>query len=103
MELFGSVGPVTDMVMPIDRATGRPRGFAFVEYGSEDDAARAIEELNGRELAGRKLKVDEARERPPRIRMPRDTGGGPPPFDFDGRPVKRKGSRRGIRARKRGF
>jgi RNA recognition motif-containing protein len=101
MELFGSVGPVIDIVMPVDRATGRPRGFAFVEYESEDDAEKAIETLDGREHAGRTLKIREARDRPPR--MPRDMGGGPPPFDPDGRPFKRKGSRRGIRARKRGF
>jgi RNA recognition motif-containing protein len=100
LELFGSVGPVTDVVMPIDKVSGRPRGFAFVEFELEEDAAKAMETLNGKELAGRQLKIDEARERPPR--MPRDMGG-PPPFDPGGRPFKRKGSRRGIRGRKRGF
>lgn len=53
-----------------DRDTGRPRGFAFVEMGSEADASAAIQALDGQELDGRTLKVNEARERPPR------TGGG---------------------------
>jgi RNA recognition motif-containing protein len=98
------VGPVSNVSLPIDRATGRKRGFAFVEYESEEDAAKAVETLNGRDLAGRTLRVDEARERtfrPP----PFDGGGGgfQAPFDPGGRPAKRKGSRRGIRGRKRGF
>lgn len=104
VELFSAVGPVTDVNMPVDRATGRKRGFAFVEFEAEEDAAKAIEALNGKDLAGRPLRVDEAKERsfrPP----PRDGGGGgfQPPFDPSGRPFKRKGSRRGIRGRKRGF
>ena len=55
-----------------DRETGRPRGFAFVEMGSEDDASAAISALDGQELLGRPLRVSEARERPPR----REGGGG---------------------------
>jgi RNA recognition motif-containing protein len=100
---FGAAGQVVDVVMPMDRASGRPRGFAFVEYQTEEDAARAIELLNGKEIAGRKIRVDEAKERAPR--PPRDFGGGggPPPFDPGGRPFKAKGSRRNIRKRKRGF
>jgi RNA recognition motif-containing protein len=94
------VGPVKDIVLPVDRATGRPRGFAFVEFESEEDAAKAIETLNGKELGGRSIKVDEAKERVPRI--PRDFGG-PPPGDRGGRSLKRKGSRRNIRRQKRGF
>lgn len=85
------------MILPLDRTTGRPRGFAFVEFESEEEAARAIETLDGKELTGRQLKVSEARERVPRL----PSMGGPPPFDPRRRPFKSKGSRRGIRARKR--
>jgi RNA recognition motif-containing protein len=46
-----------------DRETGRPRGFAFVEMGSEQEAKEAIEQLNARELGGRALTVNEAQER----------------------------------------
>ncbi|MCA8968584.1 MAG: RNA-binding protein [Planctomycetes bacterium] len=53
-----------------DRETGRPRGFAFVEMGNESDAQAAIEALDGTELDGRVLRVNEAQERKPR------TGGG---------------------------
>jgi RNA recognition motif-containing protein len=102
IELFGTVGPVTDVIMPLDKVTGRRRGFAFVEYEMEEDASRAIEALNGRDLAGRALKVDEAREQRS-YRAPRGGGSFTPPFDPGGRPFKRKGSRRGIRGRKRGF
>ncbi len=49
-----------------DRETGRPRGFAFVEMGSEAEAAAAIQALNGREVARRVLTVSEAHPRPPR-------------------------------------
>ena len=49
-----------------DRDTGRPRGFAFVEMASEADARSAIEALDGTELDGRTLRVNEAQERQPR-------------------------------------
>ena len=49
-----------------DRDTGRPRGFAFVEMETEDDARAAIEALDGAELDGRTLRVNEAQERQPR-------------------------------------
>ncbi len=54
---------VTEVKMVTDRETGRPRGFAFVEMGSQEDANAAIRELNGTELGGRALTVNEARER----------------------------------------
>jgi RNA recognition motif-containing protein len=47
----------------MDRETGRSRGFAFVEMGSEDEAKAAIDELNGTSIDGRELRVNEARER----------------------------------------
>ena len=106
LEAFGAVGPVQHVVMPLDKMTGRMRGFAFVEYESDEHAAKAIETLNGTELAGRPLRVNEAQAKPQRSFSPNRGGGGndgwAPPFD-GGRPLKSKGSRRGIRRRKRGF
>lgn len=100
------------MVLPTDRETGRPRGFAFVEFASEAEAAEAIRRFNQVELGGRKLTINAADARPrrgdgpPAFRSagpPRDAspfGGGPPPFERRGG-FKRKGSRRGLRGRKR--
>jgi RNA recognition motif-containing protein len=68
--LFGEVGQIRDVFLPIDRESGRPRGFAFVEFASDEDAAKAIERFNGYELGGRRLRVNAAEERP------RGTGGG---------------------------
>lgn len=89
--------------MPVDRMSGRPRGFAFVEFENDEDAEKAIETLNGRDLAGRELRVDEARERAPRLPREPSGGGFDPGGGGGGRPFKAKGSRRGIRGRKRGF
>jgi RNA recognition motif-containing protein len=55
-----------DAKVPTDRETGRPRGFAFVEFESDEAAQRCIEQLNGRDLKGRALRVNEAENRPPR-------------------------------------
>jgi RNA recognition motif-containing protein len=63
---------VSDVKIITDRETGRPRGFAFVEMGSQDDARAAITALNGREIGGRALTVNEAKEQAPR----RGGGGG---------------------------
>ena len=54
---------VEEVKLITDRDTGRPRGFGFVEMGSGDDADSAIRELDGYEMEGRQLKVNEARER----------------------------------------
>jgi cold-inducible RNA-binding protein len=54
---------VVEVKLITDRDTGRPRGFGFVEMGNGEDAEAAIRELNGYELSGRALVVDEARER----------------------------------------
>jgi cold-inducible RNA-binding protein len=62
-EAFATAGSVTDVKVVMDRDTGRPRGFAFVEMGTDAEAQSAISELNGRELGGRSLKVNEAQER----------------------------------------
>jgi RNA recognition motif-containing protein len=53
---------VTEVKIITDRETGRPRGFAFVEMGSQGDATAAISALNGTEMGGRALTVNEARE-----------------------------------------
>jgi cold-inducible RNA-binding protein len=53
---------VTDVYMPRDRETGNPRGFAFVELESAEDAQAAIQELDGQDLEGRALRINEARE-----------------------------------------
>ena len=57
---------VVEVKVVLDRDTGRPRGFAFVELGSEADATSAIEQLSGRAIQGRPINVSEARERAPR-------------------------------------
>jgi RNA recognition motif-containing protein len=57
---------VSEVKIITDRDTGRPRGFAFVEMGSQADAEAAVSTLNGREFGGRALTVNEAREQGPR-------------------------------------
>lgn len=125
--VFAEIGRPRDVFLPTERETGRPRGFAFVEFETEDEANRAIEKFNGFELGGRPLRVNLAEDRP-------RTSGGGGRFagggfggggysggggfegggggyeggggfggrggDFGGKP---KGSRRNIRAKKRGL
>jgi RNA recognition motif-containing protein len=62
-EAFGQVGTVADVKIVMDRETGRPRGFGFVEMSSDQEAQEAIQQLNGRELDGRAINVNEAQER----------------------------------------
>ena len=61
--LFEQHGAVESVNVIMDRETGRPRGFAFVEMSDPSSAAAAIQVLNGRELDGRSLRVNEAQER----------------------------------------
>ncbi|OGE09714.1 RNA-binding protein [Candidatus Curtissbacteria bacterium RIFCSPLOWO2_01_FULL_42_26] len=63
---FSKAGKVADANVVSDKATGRSRGFGFVEMGSEEDAKKAVEELNGSEFDGRKIFVSEARPQAPR-------------------------------------
>ena len=65
---IGQFGTVSDIYVAMDKMTGRPRGFAFVTMGTEEEAKVAAEKSNGFELGGRQLTVNEARpkeERPP--------------------------------------
>lgn len=68
---FGAYGQVSSAKIMTDRETGKSRGFAFVEMPNDADARKAIEALNGQELKGRAINVNEAR---PREERPR-TGG----------------------------
>jgi cold-inducible RNA-binding protein len=78
--LFEPFGQVTRVHMAMDRETGRARGFAFVEMPNDDEAAKAIAGLDGKEAGGRNLKVNEARPRgeggPPRGPKTFNKGGG---------------------------
>ena len=100
---FGTVGDPMQVVIPTDRDTGRPRGFAFVDYDDRGVAERAIQQLHGQPFKGRPLSVSEARPREARPPMgaggfsaPRPPmGGGPrPPMggglrrDADGGPYR---------------
>jgi RNA recognition motif-containing protein len=68
-DMFGEVGTVESANVVEDRETGRSRGFGFVEMASKADAENAIAQLNGKEVDGRALKVNEAKPR-------EDRGGG---------------------------
>jgi len=65
-DVFGQCGDVSDVKVMVDRETGRSRGFAFVTMGTADAARTAIERMNGSDLDGRALRVNEAEERQPR-------------------------------------
>lgn len=60
---FSGCGEVRSVSVMMDRETGQPRGFAFVEMATEGAAKKAVTELNGKELQGRSLRVDIAEER----------------------------------------
>jgi len=96
---FGSVAPPSQVVLPVDRETGRPRGFAFVEFADRAHAEQAIQRFNGQVFNGRPLAVSEARAREDRgpggprpggpggFSGPRPGGfGGPRPSGFSGGP-----------------
>jgi RNA recognition motif-containing protein len=94
---FGTVAPPSQVVLPVDRETGRPRGFAFVEFPDRAQAEQAIQKFNGQVFNGRPLAVSEARAREDRgpggprpggpMGGPRPGGGGfggPRPPSFGG-------------------
>jgi RNA recognition motif-containing protein len=83
-EHFSSVGPLRQVFLPVDRETGRPRGFAFVEFDDPAHAQAAIDRLNQQPFKGRTLAINEARareSRPPGADGPsyRPRPSGPPP------------------------
>jgi len=73
-EAFGQFGNLTDVYIAMDRMSGRPRGFAFVTFSTEDEARNAAEKMNGVDVGGRALTVNEAR--PKEENAPRNFGGG---------------------------
>jgi RNA recognition motif-containing protein len=86
---FAAVAEPSHVVMPVDRETGRPRGFAFVEFADRDVADQVIQKFNAQPFQGRNLAVSEARAREDRPPGPRPTGGGfggprPPGGGFGG-------------------
>ena len=70
---FTAVAPPSQIVVPVDRDTGRPRGFAFVTFATEEEAKVAAEKMNGLDLDGRQLTVNEAK---PKTEMGGGAGGG---------------------------
>ena len=96
---FGAVAPPSQVVLPVDRETGRPRGFAFVEFLERTNAEQAIQRFNGQVFNGRPLAVSEARAREdrgpsaPRFGGP-PTGGPPRPSGFAPRPPSSFGAPR---------
>src|SRR5215471_6648820 len=74
-ELFKGFGQVSRVHIAMDRQTGRARGFAFVEMPNDDEAAKAIAGLDGKEFGGRNIKVNEARPKTA-THTPRVGGGG---------------------------
>jgi RNA recognition motif-containing protein len=89
-EHLSSVGVPAQIVLPVDRETGRPRGFAFVDYADRSVAEEAIRRFNQQPFKGRPLAVSEARPREERPAGPRPGGfggprpGGPPGGGFSG-------------------
>ena len=83
---FGTVAPPSQVVLPVDRETGRPRGFAFVEFLERSQAEQAIQKFNGQVFNGRPLAVSEARAREDRGPGGPRPGGpmGPRPGGFGG-------------------
>ena len=69
--LFADFGAVVDLHIPMDRETGRPRGFAFVTLSTREFGEAAINSLDGQDMGGRSLRISEAQES-----QPRDGGGG---------------------------
>src|SRR5579872_4673264 len=78
--LFAPFGTVTRVHLAMDRETGRARGFAFVEMPNDAEAAKAIAGLDGKEVGGRNLKVNEAR---PKSASSGPRGGGGGGYDRD--------------------
>jgi RNA recognition motif-containing protein len=74
-EFFSSVGPLSTVIIPVDRETGKRRGFAFVEFSDPAQAAEASRRLNNQPFKGRNITINEARAKEART----DSGSGPRP------------------------
>jgi RNA recognition motif-containing protein len=85
---FAAVGPLSSLYLPMDRDTGKPRGFAFIEFHQRSDAEEAIRRLNNQEFKGRPLAVSEARARDDRSSSvtPRTSAPRPPSTTTTPRP-----------------
>ena len=87
LDLFKQSGTVTSCELILDKFTSKSRGFAFVQMGTQEEATKAIADLNGKELDGRALTVNEAKPREERPRGDFGGGGG------GGRGERRSGNR----------
>ena len=75
LDLFKQAGNVTSCELIMDKFTNKSRGFAFVQMGTQEEATKAIADLNGKELDGRALTVNEAKPMEPRAPRSNDGGG----------------------------
>ncbi|MEK7155637.1 MAG: RNA-binding protein [Patescibacteria group bacterium] len=75
-EAFAQAGAVSSAIVIMDKMTGRSKGFGFVEFANDDDAAKAIDTMNGKDFGGRTLTVNEARPLEERPRRDSNRGGG---------------------------
>ena len=94
---FAQAGSVIAVNIMQDRATGRSRGFAFVEMGSQEDATKAIQMFHQKDFQGRALTVNEARPREPRDHSERGPRRAGVPHD----PQRRRGPRAGLELHRR--
>lgn len=94
-ELFATVGTVESATVVEDRDTGRSRGFGFVEMSSKEEGENAIDQLNGKEINGRELKVNEAKPRENRAGGGYGGGGGGGRGGYGGGGGSRGGNRGG--------
>jgi cold-inducible RNA-binding protein len=85
LRMFEQVGKVASCNLIVDKFTNKSRGFAFVEMATQEDANKAVAELNGKDLMGRALTVNEARPREDRPRRGPGGGGGGGGHDRGGR------------------
>jgi cold-inducible RNA-binding protein len=74
-DYFSQAGAVTSVNLMMDKVTGKSRGFAFIEFGSPDEANRAVEQFHNKEFQGRQLTVNIARPREERPQQQRWGGG----------------------------
>ncbi len=75
-DAFAQAGAVSSAIIIMDKMSGRSKGFGFVEFGSDDDAQKAIDQWNGKDFGGRTLTVNEARPMEERPRRDNRGGGG---------------------------